>query len=127
MRISDWSSDVCSSDLHDRGGPRVAHRLQDLHGVVGGHDPSRVIITYELANSVVAAAFETSCANWNVGTPDPSTTRVSMPRFVVNVVRGFELARKSFVEGERGLGGVGRGGGSINNKINTGKHILTTS
>src|SRR3546814_20180201 len=81
MRISDWSSDVCSSDLHDRGGPRVAHRLQDLHGVVGGHDPSRVIIAYELANSVVAAAFETSCANWTVSTPDPSTTRVSMPRF----------------------------------------------
>src|SRR3546814_13602470 len=91
MRISDWSSDVCSSDLHDRGGPRVAHRLQDLHGVVGGHDPSRVIIAYELANSVVAAAFETSCANWNVSTPDPSTTRVSMPRFVVNVFRWFEF------------------------------------
>src|SRR3546814_16816794 len=91
MRISDWSSDVCSSDLHDRGGPRVAHRLQDLHGVVGGHDPSRVIIAYELANSVVAAAFETSCANLNVSTPDPSTTRVSMPRFVENVFRGFGI------------------------------------
>src|SRR3546814_2283460 len=28
MRISDWSSDVCSSDLHDFG--RHAHRVDDL-------------------------------------------------------------------------------------------------
>src|SRR3546814_18841481 len=64
---------------HDHGGrPGVAHSLQDLHHVVGGHDPSRVIIASELANSVVAAALEPSCANWNVSTPDPSTTRVPM-------------------------------------------------
>src|SRR3546814_16361624 len=29
MRISDWSSDVCSSDLHPR--PDILHRVMDRH------------------------------------------------------------------------------------------------
>src|SRR3546814_1017244 len=45
MRISDWSSDVCSSDLHVRGavrpsGPAFQHRVVlrgDLRAFVGGH------------------------------------------------------------------------------------------
>src|SRR3546814_3579572 len=44
MRISDWSSDVCSSDLIDKGavvpalqlGHRVAQRIQEQ--IVGGQD-----------------------------------------------------------------------------------------
>src|SRR3546814_10863090 len=37
MRISDWSSDVCSSDLQDRIGAAVEldHRLVHAHAVVG--------------------------------------------------------------------------------------------
>src|SRR3546814_17020553 len=31
MRISDWSSDVCSSDLMDFGGPDHAIRVISLH------------------------------------------------------------------------------------------------
>src|SRR3546814_9531229 len=35
MRISDWSSDVCSSDLAD-GNSRVTYRLEGApHGIVG--------------------------------------------------------------------------------------------
>src|SRR3546814_12069504 len=42
MRISDWSSDVCSSDLHDRiyflrSVQKVAYRVDDRH-----FDPGRV-------------------------------------------------------------------------------------
>src|SRR3546814_939959 len=40
MRISDWSSDVCSSDLLDGAAPAADHRVVEavrgsVHGVVG--------------------------------------------------------------------------------------------
>src|SRR3546814_17860958 len=38
MRISDWSSDVCSSDLVDLGGTGVAHHLHDLEAGRAAHD-----------------------------------------------------------------------------------------
>src|SRR3546814_1161181 len=42
MRISDWSSDVCSSDLHaaGKGRPISAHPLRPLCGGDAGEDPS---------------------------------------------------------------------------------------
>src|SRR3546814_5038947 len=41
MRISDWSSDVCSSDLHRRGGrsvPRNSHRPHCARGCTRSED-----------------------------------------------------------------------------------------
>src|SRR3546814_4810890 len=45
MRISDWSSDVCSSDLADgaRGAARMHMRLE-TSGSLGGHQGSTVVI-----------------------------------------------------------------------------------
>src|SRR3546814_8183381 len=45
MRISDWSSDVCSSDLDRRGGIEPARRIGEaLLEQVGGVDVGAVII-----------------------------------------------------------------------------------
>src|SRR3546814_18539196 len=36
MRISDWSSDVCSSDLHvDPGSPNYGQAMEQQHGTFG--------------------------------------------------------------------------------------------
>src|SRR3546814_17836722 len=44
MRISDWSSDVCSSDLGDReGGYNPRHAAYDLTLVMGEKDRERLI------------------------------------------------------------------------------------
>src|SRR3546814_14168922 len=45
MRISDWSSDVCSSDLrhvgeNDRGTKRLIGAARDLDGVAAGRQPT---------------------------------------------------------------------------------------
>src|SRR3546814_5876732 len=39
MRISDWSSDVCSSDLVDQGGNRFRH----ANTILGGDCPERLV------------------------------------------------------------------------------------
>src|SRR3546814_18027283 len=36
MRISDWSSDVCSSDLRHSRAERLADEIDGLHRVLGG-------------------------------------------------------------------------------------------
>src|SRR3546814_16679833 len=71
MRISDWSSDVCSSDLHARapraemlGGEILAHRLADIIVDVGRADRMRLARLIEpgeqvLAGQIVAVAPET--------------------------------------------------------------------
>src|SRR3546814_9308610 len=41
MRISDWSSDVCSSDLRRRGGRTAAPGLVPQADVVAGEDDQR--------------------------------------------------------------------------------------
>src|SRR3546814_9190392 len=53
MRISDWSSDVCSSDLHlarldvaddDRSRTLAKHRAgKENHELIGPDDPARII------------------------------------------------------------------------------------
>src|SRR3546814_19422309 len=51
MRISDWSSDVCSSDLQVRGGtpvvylPRVAKDQAELARLVGLRDAARQVLS----------------------------------------------------------------------------------
>src|SRR3546814_7083343 len=50
MRISDWSSDVCSSDLRpetggvDRPGQPLLHRLEDRLGVARAERPQRRLL-----------------------------------------------------------------------------------
>src|SRR3546814_4497765 len=45
MRISDWSSDVCSSDLFRLGPAHIAGTAEDLHGFRGaeGHGLRRLV------------------------------------------------------------------------------------
>src|SRR3546814_19771070 len=59
MRISDWSSDVCSSDLTDVGGDHRAARLSDLNEHSG--DPAApeirkavVTMNLEIRNAAIA-------------------------------------------------------------------------
>src|SRR3546814_18786783 len=42
MRISDWSSDVCSSDLGQRPGGRGRHRMDGLPGDERNRDDDRI-------------------------------------------------------------------------------------
>src|SRR3546814_18629765 len=55
MRISDWSSDVCSSDLydHDTGQPIYEEEQLDFHPL-----PQVVIIVDELADLMMTAGKE---------------------------------------------------------------------
>src|SRR3546814_1752699 len=54
MRISDWSSDVCSSDLQVRGGtpvvylPRVAKDQAELARLVGLRDAARQVLSVQV-------------------------------------------------------------------------------
>src|SRR3546814_13839764 len=54
MRISDWSSDVCSSDLQVRGGtpvvylPRVAKDQAELARLVGLRDAARQVLAVQV-------------------------------------------------------------------------------
>src|SRR3546814_979386 len=61
MRISDWSSDVCSSDLPAIGAKAVYHRLQDSAGQrgrvpAGEADAVEACVHEEPQRSVVGAA-----------------------------------------------------------------------
>src|SRR3546814_4823210 len=44
MRISDWSSDVCSSDLHEEGALRAAFRQQVEKGCGVALHPARLAV-----------------------------------------------------------------------------------
>src|SRR3546814_9215430 len=70
MRISDWSSDVCSSDLFDAGGydlvmarGRVTRHIQFKTKIVGGK-------TDEVKISLKLMEKPSGCVLWIVVTPD---------------------------------------------------------
>src|SRR3546814_19148489 len=54
MRISDWSSDVCSSDLGTCG--EFFHGLHDRQSALIGHPPNRVSVR-SAAEAVIKALF----------------------------------------------------------------------
>src|SRR3546814_8901119 len=62
MRISDWSSDVCSSDLAQQGPhlveQRVAGRLDAGRGLAGGRHRQDGVDAVEPGNGVVAEGIE---------------------------------------------------------------------
>src|SRR3546814_3977226 len=58
MRISDWSSDVCSSDLFELGGKRSARIAAGEAGVVAARARGREALltyAYDLARAYAAA------------------------------------------------------------------------
>src|SRR3546814_8416547 len=65
MRISDWSSDVCSSDLLDHAGgdSALAHRFE--------RDPERIVIGGEAFDAIacVAIGFD-PCRPGDIAVPD---------------------------------------------------------
>src|SRR3546814_16002694 len=106
MRISDWSSDVCSSDLHE-GGPGRFHR-----GRVG---PVEQIDELDLALMLAA--------------PDrahrEAVARHDAQRMILEpVVEHALVGARDFVDAqvlERGGGGRGRGGGGGREGKQTGR------
>src|SRR3546814_3591614 len=52
MRISDWSSDVCSSDLHDPAGPRGGIAIIDLAILAEAAGHQRAAFERELTRNV---------------------------------------------------------------------------
>src|SRR3546814_7398957 len=62
MRISDWSSDVCSSDLLAR---RQGDVLAELEGLDVGHlDPEAALAALEVGEQVVEALHEVLAAGF---------------------------------------------------------------
>src|SRR3546814_12881412 len=63
MRISDWSSDVCSSDLFlDRGLVKPPLFVQSIFGILGGigADPENVLHMKRIADKLFGDAFHWS-------------------------------------------------------------------
>src|SRR3546814_21159747 len=112
MRISDWSSDVCSSDLllgsfHGRDVEELDHRAAGILGLLGDHHPA---VANEVARRHAAAAAERRAARRESrgGARDPPGGEQALGE-----------ARKSVVEGKRVTVCVGLGGSRIINKKNT--------
>src|SRR3546814_3993485 len=59
MRISDWSSDVCSSDLH-RGDIGMSRHAIDLRMTAGGRDEFVSIVRTDGGKMLVAGDFSDS-------------------------------------------------------------------
>src|SRR3546814_15149164 len=60
MRISDWSSDVCSSDLHTRNARRSRHECDGRHGgTVGDGEATMIadVIAGSLRNKLLVLIF----------------------------------------------------------------------
>src|SRR3546814_14843916 len=108
MRISDWSSDVCSSDLTSRWqGCRVyvLRRTRPLFGV----DAS---VGQELAAKAASARGRTSRAA-RLHAASPAVTMRRMHRYAFIILL---LDRKSVVSGKSGSVRVDSGGRCIFNK-----------
>src|SRR3546814_17220875 len=108
MRISDWSSDVCSSDLltsSDTSRPRRTRRSDSVAKASAGMGTDSALGTPRCLSSSRAAwtRFCTSLSTSALGTSNlPASTRAS--------------ERKSVVEGKRVSVGVDLGGRRILNK-----------
>src|SRR3546814_6075855 len=78
MRISDWSSDVCSSDL-DRSEAERRHRLQFLRRAAGNdHLSARTLqLQRDLASDPVAAAGDQHELSTKFHTTPPKIGRPS--------------------------------------------------
>src|SRR3546814_11792659 len=107
MRISDWSSDVCSSDLEDRvaaaqrlGDVADAARRQRHHVALGDKDGGA--IAFE-ADGFAAAGVHVGSWACGVAVRRVASARTAgTPRMVAD--------RKSVVEGKSGSGRVDVGG-----------------
>src|SRR3546814_587722 len=69
MRISDWSSDVCSSDLAAAGRLRLRQAAPPDAAVTALPPPSKVKLglVIDLDTCVGCHACATSCKEWNAG------------------------------------------------------------
>src|SRR3546814_12412097 len=125
MRISDWSSDVCSSDLNFRGDERYLRQiLINLLSNAIKFTPAGGRITVR-ASRGREGGIAITVADTGIGIPDRHLTRVFEPFYQVqsalarpyqgtglglSLVRGLvelhggRVARKSDVEGKSGAG-----------------------
>src|SRR3546814_16483021 len=76
LLISDWSSDVCASDLEVIAGPIPPGSVRDSHGLqVVQSDPQHVEITYADSRVTISAApgdvYAISIGPPNQGPPQP--------------------------------------------------------
>src|SRR3546814_12731271 len=100
MRISDWSSDVCSSDLRERGEPRVAlgrvGRAQpEMFDRLDGFD-QRQLVRRQLALilGLAEAAFLRAREGGGRGEAGaPIVGVVAPPAGVIGLVRGIGIGR----------------------------------
>src|SRR3546814_14216668 len=122
MRISDWSSDVCSSDLRDRyfDGDLFADPAWDmlLDLYLAAERNTRPVSISSLC--IASAVPATTALRW-IKTfedlqlisrrADPSDGRRIFIQLVSETKRQMDEDRKSGVEGKRGSGRVDHGGG----------------
>src|SRR3546814_103284 len=57
MRISDWSSDVCSSDLRGKGGVHVLPRLRGVRLAIGGRGERLIDVCFGQLETGAARRF----------------------------------------------------------------------
>src|SRR3546814_13598585 len=128
MRISDWSSDVCSSDLHDAAPPHIDHGVRraevDGHVLGGEFEKSR-----EDRHACSCSAHPPAKRTGTVGKFAPRSTRpLGQPKIFLRLVsRGKRsLDRKSVVEGKSVSVRVALGGRRLITKnINEARSSLT--
>src|SRR3546814_17632969 len=100
MRISDWSSDVCSSDLAAAGRLRLRQAAPPDAAVTALPPPSKVKLglVIDLDTCVGCHACPTSCKEWNAGgVAGPLTDAKPSGKDPAGVCK-----RKSVVEGKGG-------------------------
>src|SRR3546814_17860763 len=109
MRISDWSSDVCSSDLVRLPASAVLPDVQGMRGPLSCLNKARYGILFG-AIGAARACYEAAL--------DYSTSREQFGR----PIGGFQLDRKSVVTGTSGFVRVDLGGRRIIKKKTTITH-----
>src|SRR3546814_6561615 len=113
MRISDWSSDVCSSDLY------VVERMREGGYNVGGEQSGHIVLSdFATTGDVLIAALQVLAVVVQAGQPASEVTRLfdQMPQALRNVRlhcgaplegAGVQAAMRG---GEMRLGTAGRRG-----------------
>src|SRR3546814_17884421 len=117
MRISDWSSDVCSSDL--RSGKHEAGQQQGKHHAPHGRDQAG----HQVSVASIGTGAEVRPATARANGPEVPGNAIAVARSCAGAwgspgwpgsrgrgARGRGWGRKSGVEGERGSGRVDHGG-----------------
>src|SRR3546814_13773 len=105
MRISDWSSDVCSSDLKVPGGP-LTSRLKDIRpgdSVLVGRKPTGTLLVHDLhaGRNLYLLGTGTGLAPWLAIIKDPDTyERLERVVLCHGVRNAGDLAYRDYIVNE---------------------------